>query len=103
VGEAVEESGKQRPHELTMKNHHQCPIGMAPLSEVNYSSKGKDKVNGKKSPKSVGKFKKGMKNKHKKKKIQRPKFEKKERNSSSVIIVVVLIILQRSAIYPQRG
>jgi hypothetical protein len=27
--------------ELTMRNHHQHPIGTAPLSKVNYSSKGK--------------------------------------------------------------
>jgi hypothetical protein len=51
-----------------MRNHHQCPISTAPLPEVNYSSKGKDKVDGNKSSKNVGKFKKGKKNKHKKNK-----------------------------------
>jgi hypothetical protein len=44
--------------ELTMRNHHQCLIGMTPLSKVNYSSKGKDKVDGNKPSKNIGKFKK---------------------------------------------
>jgi hypothetical protein len=34
---------------------------MDPLSEVNYSSKGKEKVDEIKPPKIVGKFKKGKK------------------------------------------
>jgi hypothetical protein len=51
-----------------MINHHQCPVGMAPLPEVNHSSKGKEKVEGNNHPKNVGKFKKGKRNKHKKNK-----------------------------------
>jgi hypothetical protein len=43
---------------------------MAPLPEVNYSSKGKDKTDGVKPSKNVGKFKKGKKNKHKKNKFK---------------------------------
>jgi hypothetical protein len=54
--------------ELTMRNHHQRPIGTAPLLEVNYSSKDKDKIDGTKPSKNVGKFKKGKKNKYKKNK-----------------------------------
>jgi hypothetical protein len=49
-----------------MRNHHQCPIGTTPLPEVNYSSKGKERTDGGKPSKNVGKFKKGKKNKHKK-------------------------------------
>jgi hypothetical protein len=56
----------EKHDELTMRNHHQHAIGTAPLPEVNYSSKGKEKVDGNKPPKNVGKFKKGKKNKHKK-------------------------------------
>jgi hypothetical protein len=51
-----------------MRNHHQCPIGTALLPDVNYSSKGKDKVDGNKPSKNVDKSKKGKKNKHKKNK-----------------------------------
>jgi hypothetical protein len=51
-----------------MRNHHQHPVGMAPLPEVNYSSKDKEKVDENKPPKNVGKFKKGKINKHKKNK-----------------------------------
>jgi hypothetical protein len=40
----------------------------APLSEVNYSSRGKEKIDGAKQFKNVGKFKKEKKNKHKKNK-----------------------------------
>jgi hypothetical protein len=38
----------EKHDELTMRNHHQCPVGIAPLYEVNYSSKGKEKVDGNK-------------------------------------------------------
>jgi hypothetical protein len=38
------------------------------LPEVNYSSKGKEKVHENKPPKNVGKSKKGKRNKHKKNK-----------------------------------
>jgi hypothetical protein len=58
----------EKHDELTMRNHHQRPIGMTPLPEVNYSLKGKDKIDGAKPSKNVGKFKKGKKNKHKKNK-----------------------------------
>jgi hypothetical protein len=51
-----------------MRNHHQCPVGTAPLPEVNYSSKSKEKTDGAKSSKNVSKFKKGKKNKYKKNK-----------------------------------
>jgi hypothetical protein len=43
---------------------------MTPLPEVNYSSKGKEKVDGNKLLVNVGKFKKGKKNKHKKNKFK---------------------------------
>jgi hypothetical protein len=56
--------------EFNMRNHHQCPIGTTPLSEVNYSSKGKEKMDGAKPSKNVGKFKKGKKNRHKKNKFK---------------------------------
>jgi hypothetical protein len=58
----------EKHDELTMRNHHQCPIGTAPLPEANYSSNGKEKVDGNKPPKNVSKSKKGKKNKHKKNK-----------------------------------
>jgi hypothetical protein len=60
----------EKHDKLTMRNHHQHPIGMAPLPEVNYSSKGKEKVDGNKPSKNVGKAKKGKKNKHKKNKFK---------------------------------
>jgi hypothetical protein len=59
-----------------MRNHHQCPIGTAPLPEVNYSPKGKDKTDGAKPSKNVGKFKKGKKNKYKKNKSKDQSLEK---------------------------
>jgi hypothetical protein len=59
----------EKHDELTMRNHHQCPIGTTPLPEVNYSSKGKEKVDGQNNhPKNIGKSKKGKRNKHKKNK-----------------------------------
>jgi hypothetical protein len=58
----------EKHDELTIRNHHQCPIGTAPLPEVNYSSRGKEKTDGAKQTKNIGKFKKGKKNKHKKNK-----------------------------------
>jgi hypothetical protein len=54
--------------ELTIRNHHQCPIGTTPLSEVNYSSNSKENVDENKPPKNIGKFKKGKRNKNKKNK-----------------------------------
>jgi hypothetical protein len=57
----------EKHDELTMRNHHQCPIGMTPLLEVNYSSNGKEKVVGQNNhSKNSSKSKKGKKNKHKK-------------------------------------
>jgi hypothetical protein len=56
----------EKRDELTMRNHHQRPVGMAPLPEVNYSSQGKEKMDGVKPSKNVGKFKKEKKNNHKK-------------------------------------
>jgi hypothetical protein len=59
----------EKSDELTMINHHQCPVGMTPLPEVNYSSKGKEKMDGQNNhQKSFGKSKKGKRNKHKKSK-----------------------------------
>jgi hypothetical protein len=55
----------EKHDEVTMRNHHQRPVGTTPLLEVNYSSKGKDKTDDAKPCKNVGKFKKGKKNKHK--------------------------------------
>jgi hypothetical protein len=54
-----------------MRNHHQCPIGKVSLPEVNYSSNGKEKVDGQNNhPKNSGKSKKGKRNKNKKIKIK---------------------------------
>jgi hypothetical protein len=58
----------EKHDELTMRNHHQHPVGMAPLPEVNYSSNGKEKGDGNKPSKNVGKTKKGKRNKYKKNK-----------------------------------
>jgi hypothetical protein len=74
--ELVQELLQAEKHdELTMKNHHQHHVGMGPLQEVNYSSKGKEKVDGNNHPKNVGKFKK----QEQEEQIQRSKFrERKE-------------------------
>jgi hypothetical protein len=74
---------------------------MAPLLEVNYSSKGKEKVDENNHPKNVGKSKKSKRNKHKKNK-SKDQSSGKGKNHSNTTVVVVLIILQRSAIYPQH-
>jgi hypothetical protein len=66
----------EKHDELTMKNHHQHHVGMGPLQEVNYSSKGKEKVDGNNHPKNVGKFKKGKRNKNKKNKSKDQSLEK---------------------------
>jgi hypothetical protein len=67
----------EKHDELTMKNHHQCFIGTTPLHEVNHSLKGKEKMDGNKPSKNVGKFKKNKKTQEEQ--IQRPKFgESKE-------------------------
>jgi hypothetical protein len=58
----------EKHDELTMRNYHQRHVGMIPLPEVNYSSKGKEKVDDNKLSKNVGKFKKCKKNRHKKNK-----------------------------------
>jgi hypothetical protein len=71
---------------------------MTPLLEVNYSSKGKEKVDGNKPPNNVGKSKKGKKSTIRTN--PKTKVQGMERNLSSATAVVVLIILQRSAIYP---
>jgi hypothetical protein len=60
----------EKHDELTMRNHHQRHVGMAPLPKVNYSSQGKEKMDGAKPFKNVVKFKKGKKNKHKKNKYK---------------------------------
>jgi hypothetical protein len=82
-----------------MTNLHQRSVGTAPLPQVNYNSKHKDKVDGNKSSKNVGKAKKGKRNKHKKNKSKDQSL-RKGKNPLSATVVVVLIILQRSAIYP---
>jgi hypothetical protein len=97
--ELIQDLLQQEKHdELTMRNHHQCPIGMTPLSEVNYSSKGEERSDGAKPSKNVDKFKKDKKNKHKNK--YKEQNLGNERNPSSVTAVVVQIILQRSAKSP---
>jgi hypothetical protein len=58
----------EKHDQLSMRNHHQHLIGTAPLPEVNYSSKGKEKIDENKLPKNVGKSKKGKRNKDKKNK-----------------------------------
>jgi hypothetical protein len=63
----------EKHDELTMRNHHQRPIGMAQLPKVNYSSKGKENVDDNKPPKNVGKFKKGKKNKFKDESLRKGK------------------------------
>jgi hypothetical protein len=55
--------------ELTMINHHQRLVGTTPLSDANYSSKGKEKVDAQNNhPKNFGKFKKDKRNNYKKNK-----------------------------------
>jgi hypothetical protein len=66
--ELVQDLEAEKHDEPTMRNHHQCPVGTAPLPEVNYSSKGKEKVDENKHLKNVGKSKKDKINKHKKNK-----------------------------------
>jgi hypothetical protein len=57
----------EKHDELTMRNHHQHSVGTTPLSNVNYSSKGKGNMDGQNNhPKNSGKYKKGKRNKHKK-------------------------------------
>jgi hypothetical protein len=51
----------EKHDKLIMRNHHQCSVGMIPLPEVNYSSRGKEKTDGAKPFKNIGKFKKGKK------------------------------------------
>lgn len=60
----------EKHDELTMRNHHQRPVGSNPLPEVHHSVKGKEKVDGSNNHhKNFGKFKKGKRNnKHKKNK-----------------------------------
>jgi hypothetical protein len=82
-----------------MRNHHQRPIGMAPLPKVNYSSRGNEKMDGAKLSKNVGKFKKGKK-KSTRRTNSKTKIWGKERNPSSATAVVVRIILQRSIKFP---
>jgi hypothetical protein len=88
----------EKHDELTMSNHHQHSIGTASLQEVNYNSKGKEKVDGQNNhPKNSSKSKKGKKSTRRT--SLKTKVREKVRNISSATIVMVLIILQRSAIY----
>jgi hypothetical protein len=85
--------------ELTIRNHHQCPVGTAPLPKVNYCSKVKKRwvetnihrilVNPRKAKETSTRR-------------TNPKIKVlgKEINLSNATVVVVLIILPRSAIYP---
>jgi hypothetical protein len=58
--------------------NHQHLIGTTPLSEVNYSSKFNEKVDGQNNhQKNFGKSKKGKRNKYKEQ-IQRPKFGERQ-------------------------
>jgi hypothetical protein len=67
-------------NELTMRNHYQRPIGTAPLSEVNYSLKGKEKVDSQNNhPKNFGKSKKRQKKQAQEEQIQRPKFGERQK------------------------
>jgi hypothetical protein len=66
----------EKHDELTIRNHHQCPVGMARLHEVNYSLDGKEKMDGSKPSKNVGKSKKFKKNKNKKNKSKDKSSEK---------------------------
>jgi hypothetical protein len=70
----------EKHDELTMRNHHQRHIGTTPLPEVNYSSQGKEKTNGSKPSKNIGKFKKSKKNKHKKNKFKDQSSGKEEKS-----------------------
>ena len=56
----------EKHDELTMKNHHQRPVGAAPLPEVHHNVKGKNKFEGtKKPPMNSGNFKKHRRNRKK--------------------------------------
>jgi hypothetical protein len=57
-------SSKKKKHdELTLRNHHQCFVGSAPLSEVHHIVKGKENVDGSNNhKKKFGKFKNGKHN-----------------------------------------
>jgi hypothetical protein len=80
-----------------MRNYHQRPVGTAPLPEVNYSSKGNEKV--KTTTQKI------LENPRKAKEISirrtklKTKVWGKARNLSSATAVVVLIILLKSVTY----
>jgi hypothetical protein len=53
----------EKHDELTLRNHHQCSIGSAPLSEVHHNVKDKEKVDGSNNhQKKFDKFKNGKRN-----------------------------------------
>jgi rubrerythrin len=53
----------EKHDKLTLRNHHQCSIGSAPLFEVHYNVKSNKKGDGsKKQHKKFGKFRKGKHN-----------------------------------------
>jgi hypothetical protein len=80
-----------------MRNYHQRPVGTAPLPEVNYSSKGNEKV--KTTTQRI------LENPRKAKEISirrtklKTKVWGKARNLSSATAMVVLIILLKSVTY----
>jgi hypothetical protein len=53
----------EKHDELTLRNHHQCSVGFAHVSEVQYNVKGNEKVDGSNNHQNkFGKFKKGKQN-----------------------------------------
>jgi hypothetical protein len=53
----------EKHDELTLRNHHQCFVGSAPLPEVHYNVKSNKKYDGSKNQhKKFGKFNKGKRN-----------------------------------------
>jgi hypothetical protein len=50
----------EKQDKLTLRNHHQCFVGSAPLPEIHYNVKGSEKGDGPENPqKKFAKFKKG--------------------------------------------
>jgi hypothetical protein len=53
----------EKHDELTLRNHHQCSIGSAPLLEVDHNVKGNERGDGSNNHhKKFDKFKKGKRN-----------------------------------------
>jgi hypothetical protein len=87
--------------ELTMRNHHQRHVGTTALSEANYSAKGREKVDDKKTIKTnLVNSKKAKETISTRRANSKVKVWGKERNLLSATDVVPLIIVQRIAIFP---